>query len=400
VTSRTATSRTILVNGMRDRGTLTDPGWLRAFSDVPRELFVPYFFVPNRGAPGWRIVEKDIGKNTEWLDGIYADDALVTQLGGNDAAVEAARRGERVTGTPTSSSSAPSLMAEMLHALELGDNSSEQTNVLELGIGAGYNAALLCHRLGPDRVTSVEVDPLIAARARTALASAGYHPAVVTGDGTRGHPSGAPYHRVIATVALPRVPPALLAQAIPGALLLLPLVFAGSGGLMALLRCTGPDRASGPILPHYGGFMASRDHAEVSAPVVGPLSLAKARPVRLPVEALAGDTHPSSFYLSLRCRTRYRTLGFTPSDDSTGPQLWGCGADGSTFTVVSAPEELRAKPRVVSCGPLWNALESAYQDWLDLGRPARDRFGVEVAGCQSWVWRDTPDQVVREVEEA
>ncbi|WP_248593894.1 protein-L-isoaspartate O-methyltransferase family protein [Thermobifida alba] len=60
--------------------------------------------------------------------------------------------------------------------------------VLEVGTGTGGNAALLCelavqHR----RVVTVEVDPVLAERARTALTAAGYQPHTVgrTGAGAR-----------------------------------------------------------------------------------------------------------------------------------------------------------------------------------------------------------------------
>jgi protein-L-isoaspartate O-methyltransferase len=179
-------------------GSLTDPAWHDAFARVPREIFVPHFFVPWKGRPGWRLVEGD----EEWLDGVYSDEALVTQMNGDDDALRAARRGQTVEGRPTLSSSAPSLMAAMLHALDV----AEGMTVLEVGTGSGYNAAVLAQRLGDDRVTTIEVDPAVAQRARIALAAAGCRPTVATGDGAAGYPPRARYDRVIATVAFPRVP--------------------------------------------------------------------------------------------------------------------------------------------------------------------------------------------------
>ena len=73
-------------------------------------------------------------------------------------------------GMPLSSSSQPSLMAEMLELLALrpGDR------VLEIGTGTGYNAALLRHLVGPKgHVTSVDVDAALVRAARRSLRDAG-----------------------------------------------------------------------------------------------------------------------------------------------------------------------------------------------------------------------------------
>lgn len=117
-------------------------------------------------------------------------------------------------------------MARMLEALGVRDGD----NVLEIGAGTGYNAALLCHRLGADRVTTVDLDEEITESARSHLAALGYRPAVVTGDGARGCPSRAPFDRIMVTCTLPRVPYAWLGQCRPGARILSPL----STGLIAL----------------------------------------------------------------------------------------------------------------------------------------------------------------------
>lgn len=93
-------------------------------------------------------------------------------------------------------------------------------SVLEIGTDTGWNAALLAHQLGGANLTSVEIDPGIAAQARTALADAGY--GAVTGDGTLGHLSRAPYDRVISTACVYRVPYPWIAQTRPGGLIVTP----------------------------------------------------------------------------------------------------------------------------------------------------------------------------------
>ncbi|MBV9313972.1 MAG: hypothetical protein JO100_09565 [Pseudonocardia sp.] len=87
----------------------------------------------------------------EWLDAVYSDDSLVVQRA--DA--------PGVEDWPTSSSTMPSLMVRMLELLNVTDDS----RVLEIGTATGYNAALLCHRLGADQVASIELHPGLAAAA-------------------------------------------------------------------------------------------------------------------------------------------------------------------------------------------------------------------------------------------
>ncbi|MEV7414689.1 methyltransferase domain-containing protein [Streptomyces sp. NPDC089919] len=200
------------VRELTTAGDLPDPAWRAAFEAVPRHLFVPYFYTGLGG--GYERLwseDPDPARRARWLRGVYTDTALATRL----------RDGELV-----SSSSQPSLMARMLHALEVRDGD----RVLEVGAGTGYNAALLCHRLGDDHVTTVDLDEDITEAARAHLALLGHHPAVVTGDGARGAPGHAPFDRIIATCALPVVPPAWLAQCAPGARILAPL----ATGLIAL----------------------------------------------------------------------------------------------------------------------------------------------------------------------
>ncbi|MFI6701084.1 methyltransferase domain-containing protein [Streptomyces sp. NPDC050509] len=207
-----AEARAGLVREIAATGALDDPAWRAAFEEVPRHLFVPYYFTSRPG--GWDRLwcgDPDPVRRRRWLRGAYADAPLATRV----------RDGELI-----SSSSQPSLMARMLVELDVRDGH----RVLEIGAGSGYNAALLAHRLGDAHVTTVDLEPEITESARTHLAEAGYRPAVVTGDGARGCPERAPFDRIIATCTLPSVPRAWTAQSRPGARILAPL----ATGLIAL----------------------------------------------------------------------------------------------------------------------------------------------------------------------
>ncbi|MFF7068391.1 methyltransferase domain-containing protein [Streptomyces pseudovenezuelae] len=201
-----AAARTALVREIDASGAwAADPAWRAAFEAVPRHLFVPYYYVGVMGGYERRWGEsRDPRTREKWVRGAYADAPLATRL----------RDGELL-----SSSSQPSLMAMMLAELRVRDGD----RVLEIGAGTGYNAALLAHRLGDDRVTTVDLEPEITEAARRHLAAAGYHPVVVTGDGARGVPERAPFDRIIATCTLASVPTAWLAQCRPGARILSPL---------------------------------------------------------------------------------------------------------------------------------------------------------------------------------
>jgi protein-L-isoaspartate(D-aspartate) O-methyltransferase len=132
----------------------------------------------------------------------------------SDAAITTRVKGEG--DWPSSSSSAPWLMARMIEALDLVPG----MRVLEIGTGTGFNAACLA-ALGAD-VVSVEIQKDVAEQARANLKSAGYPAQVVTGNGALGVPEEAPYDRVIATAAVHTVPYAWVEQTRDGGLLVVP----------------------------------------------------------------------------------------------------------------------------------------------------------------------------------
>lgn len=194
-----------LLRSLIEDGALPDPAWQHAFEEVPRELFVPYYFLSSSVGEErrWRE-DPDPEARERWLEGAYEDAPLAIKL----------KDGELL-----SSSSQPSLMARMLEALRVRDG----MKVLEIGTGSGWNAALLCHRLGEENVTTLDLEPEITEAARAHLAAAGYRPTVHTGDGARGYRPAAPYDRVIATCALRRLPWAWVGQTALDGLILAPL---------------------------------------------------------------------------------------------------------------------------------------------------------------------------------
>src|SRR6266536_2346112 len=116
----------------------------------------------------------------------------------------------------------PSLSARMIEGLHLesGDH------VLEIGTGLGFQTALLA-RLAA-RVISIERWPDLADQARRNLARQGIGNAeVLTGDGSRGLPEGAPYDAILVSAAFPQVPAPLAAQLRIGGRLVQPI---GPGG--------------------------------------------------------------------------------------------------------------------------------------------------------------------------
>jgi protein-L-isoaspartate(D-aspartate) O-methyltransferase len=156
------------------------------------------------------------------IQAAYADDALMTRFH---------------HGRPTSSTSQPGLMAEMLELLDLHPGE----RVLEIGTGTGYNAALLSELVGDQRlVTTVDIDADVMDQTGRLLRQAGYGDIrLVTGDGFSGCAEGAPYDKVVATVGCTDLSPSWVSELRPGGLVVVPLEH---GGAQPLLRA----RRQGP----------------------------------------------------------------------------------------------------------------------------------------------------------
>ena len=173
-----AARRDALVDALRKRGRVTDEGALAALRAVPRHEFVPES--KRRAA--------------------YEDRPL--PIG----------EGQTI--------SAPHMVGIMTDLLDLAPGDE----VLEIGTGCGYHAAVTAELVGADHVYTVEYHESLARDARRRLDRLGYADVSVrVGDGKQGWPDHAPYDRAYFTCAAPELPGPVVEQVRPGGFLLAPI---------------------------------------------------------------------------------------------------------------------------------------------------------------------------------
>ncbi|MGQ0777487.1 MAG: methyltransferase domain-containing protein [Pseudonocardiales bacterium] len=345
VVDRSARLRAAMTQTLIDRGALTDPGWCEAFAAVPREVFVPRFARrEQRGA----LVNYDVtdpGQAEKTLGAVYSDTSLLTRF---DAG-----------GTAISSSTQPSLMAIMLERLDVCDDMT----VLEIGAGTGYHAALLAHRLGDARVTSIDVDPDLVSTAKEALNVAGYQPTLLVGNGAGGVPGRAPFDRIIATCGVSRIPPTWLAQVRPGGKIL-----ANLGLGLILLTVDEDGTATGRFDTEPAAFMRLRhDASDIDLPTADLLALADDQGAAVrSVEWLAEIDDPVVEFLTELILPGMRRVTVHAADRV---QVL---VDSATGSWARATEHGDATTTLAEGGPraLRSELAAVIADWRGLGHPA------------------------------
>nr|WP_181958331.1 rRNA adenine N-6-methyltransferase family protein [Nonomuraea deserti] len=142
--------RRSLADRLTESRDLRSPLWRRAVETTPREAFLPDDVFRNVDGQWEPVCRAQFGDEA-WLRMAYQDQTIVTQC--------------NEIGEPVSSSTLPGLVVRMLEYLDL----REGDKVLEIGTGTGYSTALMCQRLGPESVTSIEIDSDVAERAAAAL---------------------------------------------------------------------------------------------------------------------------------------------------------------------------------------------------------------------------------------
>ncbi|MGW4378356.1 ATP-grasp peptide maturase system methyltransferase [Kitasatospora sp. NPDC004531] len=354
---------------------LTDPVWRKAVESVPREVFLgDAVFRPGRDARGVTVYEplrRHEVSEDEWLTMAYRNETWVTQVGG----VGAADATGPVYGLPTSSSTLPSLVVRMMEVARI----REGDRVREIGTGTGYSTAIMCHRLGDELVTSVEVDPAVGARARKALYGLRHTPTLIVGDGLDERQPDVEYDRIVATCSVRSVPYPWLWQLRPGG-----TVTTCLGGWMqasGLVHLTVADdgSASGHFTGEETSFMLARPHQPPPRPTFT-LHTGVTRPTGLDPALLWSWT---GRFLAQLAAPSAELLGAGAQaillDTATGSQAW-TERSGPGWTVHQRGPL-----------PLWDAVEHAFGRWEEAGRPGQQEFGLTVAGEDQWVWLGRPD---------
>ncbi|MGB5706296.1 MAG: protein-L-isoaspartate(D-aspartate) O-methyltransferase [Arenicellales bacterium] len=131
--------------------------------------------------------------------------------------------------------SQPYIVALMTQALRLKGGE----NVLEIGTGSGYAAAVLAEIAG--KVTTIEFISELAQQAERLLSDLGYdNISVIHGDGTLGYSPNAPYDAIVVTAGGPEVPESLKQQLKTGGRLVIPV--GATTSMQSLLRVTREDK--------------------------------------------------------------------------------------------------------------------------------------------------------------
>ena len=101
----------------------------------------------------------------------------------------------------------PKVEARILQELQV----KKHENVLEIGTGSGYMAALLAYK--SRHVTTIEINPALKEMAQQNLARANVtNVTVELGNGSEGWPAGAPYDVIVISGALEVLPEMFLKQ--------------------------------------------------------------------------------------------------------------------------------------------------------------------------------------------
>jgi protein-L-isoaspartate O-methyltransferase len=358
--------------------------WYTAFADTPRHVFVPRFYDGDDLVDG-----TDSGQKARWLAAVYSDASLVTQ--------QATAPGTGLA-WPTSSTTMPSLMARMLALMQVGNGHQ----LLEIGTGTGYNAAIASHRLGASHVVSVDIDPDLVDAARATLAGLGYRPRLVTGDGATGVPEAAPFDRIIATAAVQAIPPAWITQLAAGGRIVADLRGEIASTLTAAHHTT-PDTVLGRFHPIPGHFMWLRATADNPLrdggtwPATPDRDNAQHTTTHIPPDVF--DNPAARFVTQLYLPdARYLRRTEHPEPGHSGTEIIDLATTGGGWArITTTPGPNGAYP-VAHGGPdeAWERLAAAISFWDQHHQPTPDRFGYtsDATGTTRY-WIDSPDNTLR-----
>lgn len=266
---------------------------------------------------------------------------------------------------PSSSSSQPSVMAQMLEALEV----QRGIRVLEIGTGTGYNAALLAHLTGsPALVTTIDIQTHLVRQATRVIEH-------LVGPGMFAHvgdgytlPEDACYERLIATAKAATVPDSWISQLVAGGKLVMNLGGHLAGGLLVAHK-EDDGSMQGSFLPTNLSFMPMHSPAQPSPPLFHHMAQHAITQVS-PVDAsefspMVFQQRDFRFFLQWVCPTA--VLEWWGEDQST---LLPVVFDQETLlTFAREPESTSWSLQTRGSAPLWHQVLQAYQAWRQAGSP-------------------------------
>ncbi|MFD3948326.1 protein-L-isoaspartate O-methyltransferase [Streptomyces sp. NPDC058579] len=357
---------------------------------VPRHLFVPDRIWLRDGDGGYEPCDRP-ERPEAWMAAAYSDAPLVTQF---------------TDGLPSSSASMPSMVVRMLMLADLDttpgsseeDHGGSRGRHLELGAGTGFNAALLCALMGGEAVTTVELDPVLAAQAERNLKAAGYAPTVACGDAAAGWAPRSPYERIVATFSVDRIPPAWLHQTAAGGRIVTPWTSSWCRYGTLALTVDHDGAAQGRFHP-FAAFMPMRTPTATAPGQV----IAEAVHAGAPDETstslspwvVAGGDLDAEFHIGLA------VPGAWFAWDTSGehaPARLDIGDDTTaSWATVDYDGQRSDRFTVTQTGPrkLWDEIHAAFTQWERLGRPSVGRYGLTVwPDGSSAPWVDSPATLV------
>ncbi|GAA3572730.1 methyltransferase domain-containing protein [Nonomuraea rosea] len=363
---------------LRARGSLTDARWEEALRAVPRHLFAPaaaWFTSNHASAPRGRFALDD--EPAAWWTAVYADTSVVLQT--DDGA------GDPLSGKGlfSSSVSAPGIVFPFLELLapQKGDR------ILEIGTGSGWTAALLSWAAGANSVISIEVDPEMAARAAANLRKAGSAAQLVVGDGVKGWPEQAPFDRVHVTVGVSDIPMAWIEQTRPGGVIVLPWHAGGLVGHQLRLKVVNETTAVGRF-HGTASYMMLREQRYNTRWSGHHHEAAHRSTTRIsPRTFWDMDLGAQLLCIALVPRVSWYDVSEDGGDSLLLYELDDHAAEGSWAACDLKAGAAEAEVTQYGDRRLWDELSSAYRQWISLGRPGYDRFGLTVdpAGIQLWL---------------
>lgn len=339
-----------LIEDLKRRGALRSARVEGAMRGTPRHLFLP-------GKP---------------LAQVYADEPILT----------------REEGESRSSCSQPSMVAIMLEALEL--QGGEQ--VLEIGAGTGWNAALMSALVGQaGSITTIDIDEETVESARSNLKRAqsearigAENVRVIQADGGWGWPQDAPYEAIVATCGVSDIAPPWVEQLRDGGRLVAPLWF-NTAQFCGAWEKRGATLVSSRL--SWAGFMPLRGHFATARQIeqdgawfhfdemhgldisaLRALLDAPAREVEVPEMP---SLQVGSAFLE------YAALRGQPLLMAKPP-----GAPQPYFALSVAPDSLLildARPRLYGSEASLDRLRELLRDWEAAGRPGMQQARITAA---------------------